>query len=137
MPTYVAVVRKLAGGCANTAMTVHMHSTVMRFIDALGTEAQKQRYYDEVITRGKMFGSWGSEPAVSLSRALLMETAIRAHGDGWVIDGLKHFCTMAHGASYYMVWCAIDGNPDMAKALIQAIVPAETPGIESDGKWNT
>src|SRR5207245_2460530 len=40
MPTYIAVVRTLAGGCANTAMTVHMHSTVMRFIAAPGTEAQ-------------------------------------------------------------------------------------------------
>ena len=137
IPTYIAVIRTIAQGCANTAMTIHMHSTVMRFIDALGSEAQKRRYYDEVVARGKMFGSWGSEPAVSLSRALLMETAIRADGDGWVIDGLKHFCTMALGASYYMVWCAIDGSPDMAKALIQAIVPAETPGIETDGKWNT
>jgi alkylation response protein AidB-like acyl-CoA dehydrogenase len=28
MPTYVAVIRELARGCASTAMTVHMHSTV-------------------------------------------------------------------------------------------------------------
>jgi len=41
MPTYVGVIRTLAGGCASTAMTLHMHSTVMRFIDALGTDAQR------------------------------------------------------------------------------------------------
>jgi alkylation response protein AidB-like acyl-CoA dehydrogenase len=28
-----------------------------------------------------------------------MEAAIRADGNGWVIDGVKHFCTMALGAS--------------------------------------
>ena len=45
MPTYIGVIRTIARGCASTAMTVHMHSTVMRFIDALGTEAQKRRYF--------------------------------------------------------------------------------------------
>ncbi len=137
MPTYAAVIRTFARGCANTAMTVHMHSTVMRFIAALGSEPQKQRWFGEVVRHGKLFGSWGSEPAVSLSRALLMETAIRHDGDGWVIDGVKHFCTMAEGASHYMVWCAVDGQTDMAKALLQAVVPADTPGITTDGKWDT
>ena len=137
IPTYIGVIRTIAQGCANTAMTVHMHSTVMRFIDALGTEAQKQRYFGEVVAHGKLFGSWGSEPAVSLSRTFLVETALREDGDAWVIDGMKHFCTMALGASYYMVWGAIDGEADMGKALIQAVVPADTPGIETDGKWNT
>jgi len=137
MPTYIGVIRTIAQGCASTAMTVHMHSTVMRFIDTLGTEAQKRRYYGDVVAHGTLFGSWGSEPAVSLSRTFLVETALRDDGDAWVIDGLKHFCTMALGASYYMVWGAIDGEADMGKALILAVVPAETPGIETDGKWNT
>ena len=137
MPTYIAVIRTIAQGCASTAMTLHMHSTVMRFIDALGTETQKRHWYPEVVDHGRLFGSWGSEPAVSLSRTLLMETAVRADGDGWVIDGTKHFCTMALGASHYMIWCALDGETDMGKALLQVIVPADTPGIATDGKWDT
>jgi alkylation response protein AidB-like acyl-CoA dehydrogenase len=137
MPAYVAVIRTIAKGCASTAMTLHMHSTVMRFIAALGSEAQKRHYYAEVLTHGKLFGSWGSEPAVSLSRTFLMETTIRAEGDGYVIEGIKHFCTMALGASYYMIWCALDGEPDMPKSLLQALVPADAPGITTDGKWNT
>lgn len=138
MPTYVAVIRTVAQGCANTAMTLHMHSTVMRFLDALGTDAQKRRYFDDVVRFGKLFGSWGSEPAVSLSRTFLMETAIRrVDGGGWQVDGVKHFCTMALGASYYMVWCALDGESDMGKAVLQALVPAETPGLSTDGRWDT
>jgi alkylation response protein AidB-like acyl-CoA dehydrogenase len=137
MPTYIDLIRTVAQGCASTAMTLHMHSTVLRFIDALGTEDQKRRYFAEVVGRGILFGSWGSEPAVSLSRTLLMETAIREEGDGWVVDGVKHFCTMALGASYYTIWSALDGLPDMAKALVLALVPADSPGIETDGQWNT
>jgi alkylation response protein AidB-like acyl-CoA dehydrogenase len=137
MPGYVEVIRALAQGCASTAMTLHMHSTVMRFIDALGTEAQKRRYFAEVVEGGRLFGSWGSEPAVSLSRTFLMETAIRADGDGFVVDGVKHFCTMALGASHYMVWCALDGGTDMAQALLLALVPAGAAGLATDGRWDT
>ena len=36
----IGVIRTIAQGCASTAMTLHMHSTVMRFIAALGTPAQ-------------------------------------------------------------------------------------------------
>jgi alkylation response protein AidB-like acyl-CoA dehydrogenase len=137
MPTYVAVLHTIAKGCPSTAMTAHMHSTVMRFIDALGSEAQKRRYYAEVTERGKLFGSWGSEPALSLSRTLLMETTIRHRDGSYVVDGSKHFCTMTDGASYYLVWCALDGMSDMGKALLVALVPADAPGIASDGKWDT
>jgi alkylation response protein AidB-like acyl-CoA dehydrogenase len=137
MPTYIGVIRTIARGCANTAMTVHMHSTVLRFIDALGTEAQKRRYFSEVTGRGRLFGSWGSEPAVSLSRSFLVETALRQEGPDYVVDGVKHFCTMALGASYYMVWCALEGGTDMGKALLQVLVPADAPGIVTDGQWNT
>ena len=132
------MIRTLAQGCANTAMTLHMHSTVMRFVDALGTDTQKRRYFDDVVRFGKLFGSWGSEPAVSLSRTFLMETAIRrVDGGGFQVDGVKHFCTMALGAAYYMVWCALDGEADMGKAVLQALVPADTPGLVSDGRWDT
>jgi alkylation response protein AidB-like acyl-CoA dehydrogenase len=116
---------------------VHMHSTVMRFIDAVGSPAQKRRFFDEVVRHGKLFGSWGSEPAVSLSRTLLMETVIRHDGSGYVIDGVKHFCTMALGASHYMIWCALDGGTDMGKSLQLALVPADSPRITTDGKWDT
>ena len=137
MATYIAVIRAIARGCASTAMTVHMHSTVMRFIDAVGSAAQKRRFFDEVVRHGRLFGSWGSEPAVSLSRTLLMETAVRHDGAGYVIDGVKHFCTMALGASHYMIWCALDGGTDMGKSLQLALVPADAPGITTDGKWDT
>ena len=133
MPTYVDVIRTIAQGCASTAMTLHMHSTVLRFIDALASEAQKRRYFAEVVQHGRLFGSWGSEPAVSLSRTFLMETVVRAQSGGYVVDGTKYFSTMALGASYYMVWCALDGEADMGKALLQVLVPADANGIATDG----
>jgi alkylation response protein AidB-like acyl-CoA dehydrogenase len=109
----------------------------MRFIDALGTEAQKRRYFPEVVRGGKLFGSWGSEPAVSLSRTFLMETVVHDEPDAWVVDGIKYFCTMALGAAHYMVWCALDGGTDMTKSLLPVLVPADADGISTDNKWDT
>ena len=60
MLTYVQVVERLAAGCTNTGVTVHMHSRVTRFIDALTTEKQKELYFREVVEEGKVFGSWGA-----------------------------------------------------------------------------
>ncbi len=137
MATYIAVIRTIAKGCANTAMTMHMHSTVLRFVDALGSEAQKRRYFGAAVNEGTLFASWGSEPAVSLSRTFLVETTVRRHPQGWLVEGTKHFCTMALAAGYHMVWCAVDGEADMAKGLLLVLVPATTPGLETDGKWNT
>jgi alkylation response protein AidB-like acyl-CoA dehydrogenase len=137
MPTYVEILRVVGQGCPSTAMTLHMHATVMRFIDALASDAQKRRYFAEVTAHGRLFGSWGSEPALSLSRVMLTETTTRHLDGGYVIDGVKHFCTMANGAGYYMVWCALDGLSEMMKALYLVLVPADTPGIATDGRWDT
>jgi len=137
MPTYLAVIGAIAGGCASTAMTLQMHSTVMRFIAALGTAEQQRRYFAEVVQRGTLFGSWGSEPAVSQSRTFLVETSLRPGDGGWVIDGIKHFCTMAGGAGYYMVWCALEGGGDVTRSLSLALAPATTPGIAIDDRWDT
>jgi alkylation response protein AidB-like acyl-CoA dehydrogenase len=65
-----------------------------------------------------------------------METSLRPVAEGYRIDGTKHFCTMQGGASFYLVWCALDGQHDMGNAFLQALVPADTPGMRCDGRWN-
>lgn len=135
LPTYCKVVEQLATGCTNTAMTVHMHSTVMRFIDGLGTERQKAMYYPEVVSEGKLYGSWGSEPA-SRGGATRRHTRIEANGDGYTINGVKHFCTMAGGAYRYMIHCSMLGAPPESSLLV-ALAPHDQDGLEIQDEWNT
>src|SRR3989449_8164232 len=81
------------------------------FNDTATTEIYTLSLHDALpICFGKLFGSWGSEPAVSLSRTFLMETAIRRTGDDWVIDGLKQDrkstrLNSSHGYISYAVFC--------------------------------
>lgn len=134
--TYVSVLEAVAKGCASSAMTLHMHSVATAFVAALGTHEQKARYFKDVMERGTLFGSWASEPQVSLTRTFLVDTAIKPVAGGYVINGLKHFCTMAGAAGYYLVWCYLEGQPDMAHALLQAVVPADNPGVVIQGSWD-
>jgi hypothetical protein len=107
----------------------------MRFIDALGTREQKLQYFSEVVNQGKLFGSWGSEPE-SRGGAVHRHTTIAPSNDGYVINGEKHFCTMAGGAHRYMVHCSVAGA-DPEQALLLALVPHGTAGLNVVGDWNT
>ena len=135
MPTYIRVVERLASGCTNTGMTVHMHSTVTRFIDALATEEQKAFYFKEVVEEGKLFGSWGSEPETRGGTAMRLTSIVPQNG-GFVINGVKHFCTMSGGAHRYMIHCS-SGVGDALDSQWLALLPHDAPGIEQIGDWDT
>ena len=135
MLTYIKVMERLAAGCSNTGMTVHMHSTVTRFIDALADEEQKALYFREVVQEGKLFGSWGSEPETRGGTAMRL-TTIAPHDAGFVINGVKHFCTMSGGAHRYMIHCN-SGADDPLESQWLALLPHDSTGIEQIGDWDT
>ncbi len=135
MLTYIRIVERLAAGCANTGMTVHMHSTVTRFIDALASEKQKAFYFREVVEEGKLFGSWGSEPETRGGTAMRLTTIVPQDG-GYVINGVKHFCTMSGGAHRYMIHCS-SGADDPLESQWLALLPHDAPGIQQIGDWDT
>ena len=135
MLTYVMVIEKLAQGCTNTAMTVHMHSVVQRYIDALATPQLKASLYPDVVEEGRLFGSWGSEPG-RRGGSGVVQTVIAPTNGGYVINGQKHFCTMAGGAYRYMVHCSMKGM-DGSASVLMAMVPSSAAGLAITGEWNT
>ncbi|MBM3924819.1 MAG: acyl-CoA dehydrogenase [SAR202 cluster bacterium] len=135
MLTYVMVIEKLAWGCANTAMTVHMHSIVQKYIDQLGSAEQKASFYPDVVEHGRLFGSWGSEPS-RRGGSGVANTILSPRDDGYVINGPKHFCTMAGGAYRYMIHCAMEGY-QAEKSATMALVPRDSPGLTITGGWDT
>jgi len=135
MASYVMVLEQLAQGCANTTMTLHMHSVVQMYIEVLASPAQKARYYPEVVEEGRLFGSWGSEPD-RRGGASVGGTIIAPRNGGYVIEGDKHFCTMAGAAHRYMVHCAMRGVASPHNLQL-ALVPHDHPGLTIRGEWDT
>ena len=136
MLTYVMVIEKLAGGCTNTGMTVHMHSTVMRFIEALGTAQHKANLYPEIVDEGKLFGSWGSEPETRGGSAFRF-TTITADDEGYAINGVKNFCTMSGGAHRYMIHCNAQNTDDPVGSQQLALIHHDAAGLSQLDEWNT
>ena len=135
MPSYILVLEQLAQGCTNTTMTLHMHSVVQMYLGVLATSAQKARFYPEVVEGGKLFGSWGSEPD-RRGGASVGGTIIAPLDGGYVIDGEKHFCTMAGAAHRCMVHCAMQGLASPQNLQV-ALLPHDHPGLKITGEWDT
>gem|GEM_PF-135612 len=129
------VLEKLSAGCTNTANSFNMHATVLRYIDTLASDKQKAFFYGEVVKEGRLIGSWGSEPA-SHGGIGMKRTTIEPSGDGYVINGLKHFSTMAGACQWAMVHCNFK-NSDNKRMLTHAIVPTDSPGITISPEWDT
>src|SRR5262249_24851741 len=83
---YVHAVREMARGCSATALTFNMHSTITGFIDALGTEEQKRRWFTDVVQHGGLIASITSEPEQSfqIGRASCRERVKISGGAGAV-----------------------------------------------------
>ena len=116
-------------------MTLHMHSIVLQVIDAIGSTEQKEEFFPDVVADGKLFGSWGSEPESRGGTRAGKRTVIAPLEGGYVVNGIKHFCTMAGAAHRYMVHCAMQGHMGV-DAFQPVLLPANAPGITIQGEWN-
>ncbi len=91
---YSLAIGEMAKGDSSTALTFNMHATIMTIIDGVGSPVQKERYFTEVVKRGAIFASIGSEPNASPnSNTFFIETRLTAAPGGYRINGTKHFCS--------------------------------------------
>ena len=135
MLTYAIVIERLAWGCVSTALSFNMHAVVQRFIDALAAPEQKAWLYADVVEKGKLYASWGSEP-VGRGGSGTRDTIVSRTADGYVVNGDKHFCTMAGAAHRGMVHCTMEGYKGV-EGYQMVLVPHDAPGLQVIGEWDT
>jgi hypothetical protein len=135
--TYCRCLLEMAKGCPATALTFNMHANVIGiFINGMGTEAQKRHYFAEVLEGGKIFASITSEPESSWRDRLVLRTRFRPNGDGYRVDGVKHFCSLGDAADYYFVSGLVEGTATAAEGILSALIPREGAGITVARQWN-
>ncbi len=95
-----------------------------------GTEEQRRRYLDPLVSgEARSFFSM-TEPAVSGADPTGLETTAELRGGEWVIDGTKWFSTSAEGAAFGIVMAVTDPDADGHHRMSQIIVPADAPGVQ-------
>jgi alkylation response protein AidB-like acyl-CoA dehydrogenase len=134
--TYVHALREIAKGCSATALTFNMHSTVTTFLAALATEAQKRRYFGDIVKHGKLVASITSEPDQSYRDKFVLNTVFQPVGSGsYHVAGVKHFCSLGDAADWYFVTGIVEGASTAREGAITAMIPRGA-GVKLEKPWN-
>jgi len=91
------------------------------------TDAQKERYLCHSATGERTGSICITEPAAG-SDAAAITTRARPQGDGWSINGMKHFISDAHWSDYFIVSAMTDPNAGH-RGISLFLVDKETPGV--------
>ncbi|MEK3903804.1 MULTISPECIES: acyl-CoA dehydrogenase family protein [unclassified Paenibacillus] len=134
---YLTVIRRIAGICASTAMTLVSHSTLSCTpIQAFGTEEQKQTFLRQMILGEKVGAFALTEPGSGSDMASMMTTAVEKD-DYYEITGSKAFITNANVADYYIV--AAKTAPDkkalgISLFILEKDMPGASTGVKKERK---
>ncbi|MDH4006455.1 MAG: acyl-CoA dehydrogenase family protein [Desulfuromonadales bacterium] len=120
---------EIARVCASTAVTVSVNNMVGEVIQAIGTEAQKQKYLPKLCSGEYLAGAFGLTETGAGSDPAGMKTTAVLDGDQWVLNGSKIFITSAPYAGVFVVWAVTDKAARKGKGISCFLVEAGTDGL--------
>ena len=104
----------------------------MEVLERYGSEAQKKEWLEPLL-EGKIRSAFAmTEPGVASSDATNIATSAVLDGDGWLINGEKHYISGAGDPRCKIMITMVVTNPDAPKHLRQSqiLVPMDAPGVE-------
>src|SRR5438874_6491840 len=118
----------------------HVNSLVL--IDGMGTDEQKARWFEGVLTRGETWVAWSGEPqARAPGESTRFGTYAERVDGGWCLDGTKAFATSAGGAHWAILLVNTEGpggarhaTGDVDHLLLMACDLSD-PSVSIDGSW--
>ena len=121
-------------GCAGISSTLAANNLAVCPLLIAGSEVQKQRYLGWLTAEPTCAAFAITEPGAGSDVASL-SMSYRKVGDGYVLNGTKHFISNGSVADWYVVFATSD------KSLLHTgiscfVVPAETPGITRTRMYN-
>ena len=126
--SYVIAIEELAKACASTAIVMAVqNSLVCAGLEKFGTEEQKDKYL-RPLARGEKIGAFAlTEPGAGCDSAAQLTTAVRS-GDGYVINGTKHFITNGSFADIVILFAMTD-KAAKHRGITGFVVEKGTPGF--------
>lgn len=135
--TYYLILESLAAGNASTGQLVQIQSHATGIIGNLGNEEQKRRFLGEVVERGALVASCGSE---TNPQQLVGQNGSRSElqltEGGFRLNSVKHFASLAPAADYYILYVLAPGAASNAAGVTVVVVSKDDPGVSLEDNWD-
>jgi alkylation response protein AidB-like acyl-CoA dehydrogenase len=144
--TYTLALEQLAIGDASTGLTFNMHNILMGSLaemDVRGLRGSRGQVlmdsrawiFEQAVKEQKVFASATSEPGIG-AHVTKVKTTYRRVDDGFVVDGVKSFVSMAGHADYYVVAARSERSTDERLDLSYILVERDNPGVRVEEVWD-
>jgi len=123
-------IEQLGWGCGSTALAISAHNGLgCAPISLFGNDEQKRRFLPPVASgEGKLAALALTEPGAGSDLQGGISTKAVQHGEEWIINGSKMWCTNASIADYIITLVRTD-QAGGSHSLSQIIVPTDIPGL--------
>lgn len=134
---YYTILEAIAAGNASTAQLLQIQSHASGIIGLLGNEEQQRRFLGEVVARGALIASCGSETDPRQLNTTTRRAELVPADGGFRLTSVKHFGSLGPAADFYVVYVMAPGARRMADGYTTLVVPKEAPGVSLEDNWDT
>lgn len=135
LPMYM-ILEALATGNASTAQLCQIQSHASGIIAYLGNDEQKRRFLGEVVSRGALIASCGSETDPRQAASSAARAELVAVDGGFRLNANKFFASLAPAADYYVVYVMAPGSQTIADGYTVLVVSKDDPGVSLENNWD-
>lgn len=134
---YYDIYERIAAVDSSTAQLYQIQTHGAGMLAWHATPAQRDKYLPDVLRKGLLIASVGSEADVAAKGPEAGRAELRETADGWRVTCHKHFASLAPGADYMLIWVAVPGPGTWAERQLWVLVPRDAPGVELIDEWDT
>ena len=135
IPFYM-ILAALAEGDASTGQLVQIQSHASGIVGYLGNEEQQRRILGDVVARGALIASCGSEANPRVIGPGKIQSELEPAPGGFRLTGVKHFASLAPEADYFVVYVMAPGSSSVAEGYTTVIVPRTSEGVSFEDTWD-
>ena len=132
---YCICIEELARVDPSVALSVAAHNGLSSAHLAMFGSDDQKRAFLAPLARGEKIGAWGLTEASSGSDAAGLRTTATRSGDGWALNGAKHFTTHGRVGDVMIAMAVTDrsaGSKGISAFIIERGTPGMTPGKKED-----